>query len=340
MGKVKFAVYGIGPIGSLLARYGLERNWMELVAAFDIDPLKIGRDIGEVIGLREKIGIIVEKDAREGLKKTRPDIVLHATGSYLDKIYKQIMDAVEIGADVISTCETLSYPYYRYPSLSQKLDDEAKKNDSTILGTGVNPGFLLDLLPAVMSSPCLKVEKIIARRILDASKRRESFRKKIGLGLEKSVFDEKIKNGELTAHVGYAESICLIADAIRLRLDSVEEHQEALIAEQKIEMNEIKVELGRVRGVRGYGLGLKDGKEVIKIEFIAALGVDEEFEEIVIEGIPKIVWRNSYGTPGDQATVAMVLNYVPIVIESEPGLKIITQLRPPSYCFNYIGKSD
>ncbi|MCF8885596.1 MAG: dihydrodipicolinate reductase [Nitrososphaerota archaeon] len=332
MRSIKFAVYGLGPIGSLIVKYGLERSWMELVAAFDIDPLKVGRDVGEVVGLDEKVGVIVEKNVKEVLDKTRPDIVLHATGSYLDKIYTQILDAVKVGADIISTCETLSYPYYRYPEISKKLDEEAKKNSSTILGTGINPGFLLDLLPAVMTTPCLKVEKIIARRIIDASKRRESFRKKIGLGLDKKMFDEKIKSGEITAHVGYAESVCLISHALRLKLDSVKEYQEAIIAEKEIELGGIKINSGKVRGVRGFGIGLKNGEEIVKIEFTAAVGIEEEFEEIIIEGLPKLVWRNLNGTPGDTATVAVVLNYVPVVLESEPGLKIITQLKPPSYC--------
>jgi 4-hydroxy-tetrahydrodipicolinate reductase len=328
---IRFAVYGIGPIGSLIAKYGLERSWMELVGAFDIDPLKVGRDVGEIIGLNEKTGIVVEKPDLDSLNATEPDIVFHATGSFLDKVYKQILDVVKTGSDVISTCETLSYPYYRYPELANKLEEEAKKNDSTILGTGINPGFLLDLLPAIMTTPCIKFEKITARRIIEASKRRESFRKKIGLGLDPVMFNEKIKNGELTAHVGYAESVFLLADALNLKLDTVYEKQEPIIAEREVKIDEIVIRPGRVRGIRGYGAGFKDNKEIIRVEFIALAGVDEEFEEITIEGAPRITWKSIGGTPGDIATVAVVLNYAPIVLEADPGLIIVTRLRAPSY---------
>ncbi|MEM1584111.1 MAG: dihydrodipicolinate reductase [Nitrososphaerota archaeon] len=331
MENVRFAVYGVGPIGSLVARYGLERKWMELVAAFDIDPVKIGRDIGELVGLDERIGVVVQKPSLDILRSVRPDVVLHATGSFLDRIYEQILESVKAGSDVISTCETLSYPYYRYSELANILDLEAKKNNSTILGVGVNPGFLLDLLPAILTTPCLRVEKVIARRIIDASKRRESFRRKIGLGLDKKIFDEKIKNGEITAHVGYAESICLIADALGLKLDFIEERQEAVIAEREVMVGGIKIDAGRVRGVRGYGAGIKNDKEILKIEFTAAVGVEEEFEEIIIEGVPRIVWRSVGGTPGDLATAAVVLNYVPIVLKAEPGVATVNKLRPPSY---------
>ena len=335
MKSIRFAVYGVGPIGSLIARYGLERDWMELVGAFDIDPAKIGKDVGEIIGLDKKIGVIVNRPSIDNLRSVKPDIVLHATGSFLDKVYPQILEIINVGSDVISTCETLSYPYYRYPELSIKLDAEAKKNNSTILGAGINPGFLLDLLPTVMTTPCVKIDRITARRVLDASKRRESFRKKIGLGLDPSTFNEKMEKGELTAHVGYAESVYLLADALKMKLDTVQEKQEAIIADKEIKDKDISISSGRVRGVRGYGIGLKNNREIIRVEFVAAAGVEEEFEEIIIEGVPRIVWRSLGGTPGDIATVAVVLNYVPIVLDSEPGLKIVTRLKTPSYCFDY-----
>ncbi len=335
MEKVKFAIYGVGPIGSLITRYGLEKDWMELVGAFDIDPLKIGRDVGEVIGLSEKVGVVVERPSIDVLRTVKPDIVLHATGSFLDKVYEQILDAVRAGSDVISTCETLSYPYYRYPDLAGRLDLEAKKNNSTILGAGINPGFLLDLLPAVLTTSCIKVEEVTARRVIDASKRRESFRRKIGLGLDQVTFNEKIGKGELTAHVGYAESVYLLADALKLKLDSVYEKQDAITAEREIRIEDMVIQPGRVRGIRGYGVGLIRGREVIRVEFTAVAGAEEEFEEIIIEGTPRIAWRSIDGTPGDIATSAVVLNYVPIVLDSDPGLAIVTRLRAPSYCSNY-----
>jgi len=335
--SIRYAVYGVGSIGSLIAKYGLERNWMELVGAFDIDPLKVGKDIGEIIGLHEKIGIIIEKPDLDSLKAAKPDIVFHTTGSFLDKVYEQILNSVRVGADVISTCETLSYPYYKYPELANRLDEQAKKYGSTILGVGVNPGFLLDLLPAIMTTPCIKVNKIVARRIVDASKRRESFIKKIGIGLDQITFNEKIKKGELTGHVGYMESVFLIADALRLRLDKVYEEQEPIIAEKEIKIKDTIIQSGRVKGIKGYGIGFKDDKELIRIEFVASICIEEEFEEIIVEGTPRIMWKSIGGTPGDIATVAVALNYAPIVLEANPGLTIITKLRPPSYknAFSY-----
>ncbi|MEN2974403.1 MAG: dihydrodipicolinate reductase [Candidatus Caldarchaeales archaeon] len=331
MSKIKFAVYGLGPIGSLIVKHGLERKGLELVAALDIDPSKIDRDVGEVVGLGRKIGILVERDAGRILKETQPDVVLHATGSYLDKVYSQILNAVEVGADVISTCETLSYPYYRYPEITRKLDEEAKRQGSTILGTGINPGFLLDLLPAIMTTPCIRVERVTARRVLEASKRRESFRKKIGVGMNLSGFEEMIRRGEITGHVGYAESVCLLAEALNIKLDKVEERQDPVLAQKDIGLDGIVVEKNRVRGIHGYGIGYRDGKEIIRIEFEALVGAEGEFEEITIEGEPKICWRSSFGVPGDVATVGVVLNYIPIVLEAEPGVVTINRLRPPRY---------
>lgn len=145
------------------------------------------------------------------------------------------------------------------------------------------------------------------------------------------IFDEKIKSGKIAAHVGYAESICLIADALGLKLDFIEERQEAVIAEREVKVGNIKIDAGRVRGVRGYGAGVKNDKKILKMDFTAAVGVEEEFEEIIIEGFPRIVWRSLGGTPGDLATAAVVLNYVPIVLGAEPGVATVNKLRRPPY---------
>lgn len=330
MRRIKFLVYGVGPIGSLIAKYALERPWMEAVGAVDIDPGKVGRDLGDVVGLGRSVGVRVEKDGGRVLRESRPDVVLHATRSYLDQVYPQLEEALTVGANIISTCETLSYPYYRYPELARKLDEEAKEAGSTVLGAGVNPGFLLDLLPAVMTTPCLKVEKIIARRVAEASKRRLSFRKKIGLGMEPKEFEEKLRRGELTAHVGFAESVYLIADALGVKLERVEEGQKPLIAGKRLELGGVKVDGGKVRGVYGYGSGYLEGREVIRVEFTAAAGVEEEYEEIVVKGEPGVRWRNVGGTPGDAATAAVVLNLVPAVLEAGPGLTLVTRIRPPA----------
>lgn len=328
MTKPRAVVYGLGPIGQLIAKVALERG-IELVGAIDIDPSKVGRDVGELIGLKSSIGIRVEGDADKVLNETKPDVVLHSTGTWLDKVYPQLVKAIRVGADVVSTCETLAWPWYRYPELAELLDNYAKAHGSTVLGAGVNPGFALDVLPAVLTVTLTRLSRVRVVRSLDASRRRYSFQRKIGLGMSLSQFKEALAKGEITAHVGFAESVLLMASMMGIRLDRVEEGQEAIVADRHYETQYFKVEEGQVRGVVGHGSGFVGNNEVIRVELRACIAC-EDYEEVTLEGEPTVTWRSS-GTPGDPATVAVVVNLAKRIIDAKPGLITLKDLVNYSY---------
>jgi 4-hydroxy-tetrahydrodipicolinate reductase len=320
--SLRIGLYGFGAINRLVARLALARGY-EIVGAIDIDENIIGKDVGELLGLKP-IGVAVSRDV-EDLELA--DVVIHATGSYLDKVFDQIASVARMGIHVVSTCETLSYPYYRYPILAQKLDRIAKENDVVIIGTGINPGYLLDTLVATMAASVPTVRYVKAVRSLDAAKRREPFRRKIGVGEDPSVVVEKLRRGEITGHVGYAESVYLIALAGDLQLTKVVEHQEPVPAEKDVESAGIRVEKGKNLGIRGFGAGYVGDKEIIRIEFHAYVGAPE-YEEIEIVGEEySVKWRSS-GTPGDLGTATVVLNVAEKVRELEPGLRFMTELLP------------
>ncbi len=325
---IRAVVYGVGPIGQLIARVALEKGF-DVVGAIDIDPQKVGKDLGEVLGLDKTLGIKVESDADKVLRDSNPDVVLHSTGSFFDKVYPQIMRAVRVGADVVSTCETLAWPWYRYPDLAELVDNYARNYGSTVLGAGVNPGFVFDVLPAVLSTTLTRLEKITVTRSLDASKRRYSFQKKIGLGMTPTQFREALGRGEITAHVGFAESVLLMASMMGLKLDRVEEGQEAIIADKRYETQYFRIEEGQVRGVVGHGSGFIGDKEVIRVELRACVEC-EDFEEVRLMGEPSIIWRST-GTSGDPATAAVIVNLAPRVLNARPGLVTLKDLVNYSY---------
>ena len=311
------AIYGVGPIGSLIAKLALRRGF-NVVAAIDIDPGKVGRDLSSLLGLERELGVVVSDDPGV-LEEARPEIVFHATTSWLDRAFPQISAALEAGADVISTCETLSWPYYRYPELARRLDELAREKGHTVLGTGINPGFLLDVLPAFLTLPVAEVKSIRASRSLDASRRRFSFQKKIGLGLSPGEFQEKLARGEISAHVGYAESVLLMAHMLGLEVERVEERQEPLLAEVPLRTEYFEVEPGEVSGIQGYGVGYVGGRPVVRVELRAGVGL-EDYEEYVVEGEPSLTVRTS-GVPGDLGTAAVVVNMAHRVLEADAGLK-------------------
>jgi len=321
--SLRVAVYGFGEIGRILALTALRRGH-EIVGAVDIDPRLLGRDVGEILGV-ERIGVKVTKDVEEGLREC--EVILHATGSYLPAVYGQLAEGIRLGKSVVSTCETLAYPYYRYPVLARRLDDLAKLRGSTLIGSGINPGFLLDALAVVLSAPFPILKRIKAKRSLDASKRRMSFIKKIGLGLNPSELLQGLENGKYTGHVGYAESVCIIADAASLNLTRIEEKQEPIIAEDEIKLGELAIGRGMVRGLRGFAAGYVNGVEKIRVEFEAS-ALAPEYEEIVIEGEDhSITWRSS-GTPGDLGTTSVILSIAEKLDQMPYGLLTMADLIP------------
>lgn len=319
---MRIGVYGFGAIGRLAARLALERGH-ELVGAVDIDERILGKDVGELLGIGA-VGAEVTKDVGE---LADADVVIHATGSYLDRVFDQISSLVRMGVHVVSTCETLSYPYYRYPVLALRLDEMARAFGTVVVGTGINPGYLLDTLAAVLAASVPTVKRVRAYRSLDAAKRREPFRKKIGIGEDPRLVEERISRGEITGHVGYAESVYLIALAGDLNLTRVVEWQGSVPADADVESSGVRVEMGRNRGIRGYGAGFVGDREVIRVEFDAYVGAPE-YEEIEIEGQEYSVKWRSTGTPGDLGTVTVALNVAERVPYMLPGLRLMTEMLP------------
>lgn len=320
---MRVGFYGFGAIARLTARLALERGY-EIVAAVDIDPGLVGRDVGEILGMGERLGVRVSNDPSV---LAQADVVIHATGSYLDKVYPQLRRVIEMRRDVVSTCETLSYPWYRYPVLARKLDEEASLGGVAVLGTGINPGFLLDTLVVTLTAPFHLVKRIRAVRSIDAAKRRKPFQKKIGVGMDPDVVAEKMRRGELTGHVGFAESVLLVADAAGLQPTRVTEGQEVVPAREDVVSHGVRVERGRNLGARGFGAAYVGDNEVIRIEFHAYVGA-EEYEEITIEGKDYTVRWRSTGTPGDAGTASVLLHMAEAIQSYGPGLLTMVDLLP------------
>ena len=327
---VKVVLYGIGAIGARIARCLLKKKGIEVVGAIDIDPAKVGKDLGEVIGLGEKTGVVVSNDPDKVLSEAKPDVVVHATLSFMDKVFDQIMTCIKHGVNVVSTCEELSHPYVSNPKLAKQLDEAAKRAGVTVLGTGINPGFLMDTLPIVLSAVCHEVRSIKVCRSINAATRRLPFQKKIGAGLTVEEFKEKMESGAITGHVGLEQSIALIADALGWRLDKIEvEPVQPVVAEKEVKSDYITVPPGKVAGLKQVARGIMGGKEVITLEFTAYIGA-EEYDSIDIDGVPPVHEKITPCVHGDEGTVGMITNMIPKVIKAPPGLLTMKDMPLPS----------
>jgi 4-hydroxy-tetrahydrodipicolinate reductase len=326
---IKVVQYGLGPIGLGIVQVLLERPWVQLVGAIDIDKNKIGKDIGELLDNPRRIGVNVSDKTKDVLGDAKPDIVTHATSSYLEKIYPQIIEVIDHRVSLVSTAEELSYPFVKHADLARKIDERAKENDVRVLGTGVNPGFLMDTLAVALSGACQKVNSIRAERVVDAARRRLPLQRKIGAGLSPDEFQSRVAEGTIK-HVGLPESVGLIALAMGWKLGEIQERISPVIAEQAVESQFIKVPLGGVAGVRQVAKGILGGQELVVLDLRMYLGAQNPHDSILIDGVPPIDMMIRGGVHGDRATPAIVANALPKFSGLEPGLRTMLDLPPIS----------
>ena len=320
---VKVIQMGLGPIGQKTIQYLAERDGIELVGAIDIDPEKTGRDVGSLSGTRS-LGVQVSADAETVLAQPA-DVVLLTTSSTFSQLEAQLELCVKAGKSVISTCEELAFPFDADADLAARIHDLAKKHQVTVLGTGVNPGFSMDALPIFLTSICQQVTGVLVERFQDASIRRLPFQQKIGAGLSPQVFEEKRQAG-LIRHVGFAQSIQMIARAMGWELDAVEDLVNPVIAEKPVSSPFIQVKAGQCAGLRQVGYGYVGGERKITLELQAYLGHPAPRDTVTIHGQPEIRSNIEGGIDGDIATCAMVLNALSALPNTSPGLHTMADI--------------
>lgn len=329
--EIKVVIYGVGPIGGRIAKAILKKKGLKIVGAIDIAKDKVDKDLGECIGMKKKLGVSVSDDPDALFDKIDADVSLVSTTSYLRSVYPQLIKCIKAGMNVISTCEELVYPWRKDPQLSSEIDGLAKRYGVTTLGTGINPGFLMDTLVVTLTAVCQQIEQIKVSRVMNAASRRLPFQKKIGAGLTVQEFNEKIEKKIITGHVGLEQSVAMIADALNWELDEIKvDPVNPVIAKEPTESKYIQVKLGEVAGLRQVVRGIREEREVIVLDFQAYIGAKEEYDYINIKGTPNIQEKISPCVHGDVGTVAIVVNCIPKVINASPGLLTMRNLPPPS----------
>jgi 4-hydroxy-tetrahydrodipicolinate reductase len=330
MNNIRILQIGLGPLGVKTAQFIAQRSGLQIVAAVDKDPRLMGKDFGEYTGVNQSNGIKIQSNAIEAIINSKPDIAVITTVSDMIRITPQVLEVVKLGIPVVSTCEELSYPWTESPELSEQIDVAAKAAKVAVLGTGVNPGYLMDSLPVFLTAVCQEVKSITVNRYQNAQYRRIPFQKKIGAGLTPVEFDKKKSDGSLR-HVGLTESIQMIAGRMGWKLDKTEDIISAVIAQSDINTDAMNIPAGNATGVRQVGNGYVDGEVKIKLVFQATVGEEESYDEVIIEGVPGLRSKVHGGVNGDVATCAITLNSIPQVLRSSPGLKTMVDIAPVSF---------
>jgi len=321
MAKIRVIQFGLGPIGAGVARVIANRPDFQFVGAIDIDPAKVGQDLGQLIGLERNLGVKVSDDAAKVLKKNA-DVVMHCTVSSLAKAEPQLAMIMRAGKNIVSTCEELAMPWGQ-KTLARRIDALAKKHKVTVLGTGINPGFMMDTLPILLTGVCQEVKSIRVNRVGDASKRRRPLQAKIGTGMTVAEFQQKA--GKEIRHVGLNESVNLLARTLRWKLDRIEETIAPVVATAPVKTEYFDVAPGFVTGVEQFGYGYVKGQRVIELHLRMCVDAGEGSDEVMIDGKPAI-HSLIKGVHGDLSTAAVAANSMRRVIAAPPGLATMADI--------------
>lgn len=310
---IPVVLMGLGEIGQAIARAALTRPDLQIVAAVDADPAKAGRTLAELIGAAAP-DVKVTAELAAALAKARGGIVLHATGSRFEEVRPELERCVRAGLSVVSTCEELAWPWLRDEAAADALDALAEQKNVAVLGAGVNPGFVLDRLPAFLGQVTGPVHHVRALRVVDAATRRAGLQRKIGAGLTEEAFHEAAERGDV-GHTGLSESAALAAVGVGLAVDEVDEELVPLVAEEDADTGVVRVARGQVAGISQVARVYADQREVVRLELVIAIGAEDPRDEVELDADPPVKVLVPGGITGDRATAAAIVNAAAAVTE-------------------------
>lgn len=327
MEPIRVVQMGLGAVGCGIAQTAMGRSQLHMVGAIDVDPAKVGRDLGELLGVKEALGIPISASLDDVLKFQAVDVVLQATGSHIPDVVDQLKEIAEAGCNVVSTCEELAYPWLRHPELAHEIDAKARECGVTILGTGVNPGFVMDTLVLVATAVCSDIRRIVSTRVVAARERRLALQQKIGSGMEPADFRQLAERGEI-GHVGLRESFYLIAAGLGWEIPEAQETIEPICAEERIATENFDIVAEQVAGIHQTVQGTSEGRELM-LDLTMSMAAEASQDSIVIEANPPMHVEVEGGTHGDQATWSMIANMVPRAAAAPAGLLTMLDVGLP-----------
>jgi 4-hydroxy-tetrahydrodipicolinate reductase len=331
---LKVVVLGTGQMGAGIVELLRQKRGLELVGVYGRRPRPSPTDVGDAIGLGERMGLEVSNDLEALLTRTTPHVAIQATCSRVRDAMDEIRLLVRHGVSVVSIAEEMAYPACSSPRLSEEIHGLAVAHDTCVLGTGINPGFVLDLLVITLTGVCQRVESITAKRINDLSPYGATVLRSQGVGLTGDAFASGVADGTVVGHVGFPESIAMISDALGWHIDRVEETREPIVSRVRRETSAVTVEPGEVAGCLHTAVAYSGADPVIKLihpqQVHPGLEGVTTGDHIEIKGEPDVTFSGSPEIPGGVATAALAVNVIPHVMNAEAGLKTMADLPVPA----------
>ncbi len=305
----KVVLFGMGAIGTEVLRYLAERLHT-VVAVVDNDPEKRGRSVAELTGL--PVGSLVVSSIDE-LGSVEADVAIFTTRSRIADMADDIVRAASFGMDVVTTSEEMAFPNFADAASAGRIDAVAREKGVSVVGVGVNPGFVMDLVPAVVLSAVKSPSSIHVVRSVDVRRRRRQLQVKTGVGVTRAKFEKELEAGVL-GHVGLVESAHLIAKSLGKELVDLKQGVFPVLGSEEY-----------VLGVRQFAEGRAGGCQIrLDLEMTTT---SADFDVVEVRGDPSLKLRFEKGVFGDSATVALVVHAAERVANAPPGL--ITVLDVP-----------
>ena len=335
MKNIKIVIWGFGAMGKGMADMLLTKNGVEITGVCDLHPDLVGNSIFNVLEEKQNSHkeVVVSNDIDSLLNKEECDLVLLCTDSYTSKAFPKMKKILEAGINCISTAEEMAYPKAQEPELAKELNSIAKANGVTVLGTGINPGFIMDLLVIALSGTMIDVEHIEANRVNSLSPFGPAVMEEQGVGITVEEFNHGVETSTLAGHVGFAESIYMIADALGKKLDGFEQQMKPIVTTVDRQSKYGEALKGNVAGVNMTGQGFIDGNVFIDMKHPQQIEPEMEGthtgDYINIKGTPNIHMAITPEIDGGIGTIAMCVNMIPHVLNARPGLKTMIDLPVP-----------
>lgn len=326
--KIKIAQFGLGPIGLETLKLAALKPWAEIIGGIDIDPAKIGQDLGRLTAMKSLRGRRVWGSLDDLLAHQKPDIIFHTAVSKFRDAFAQIEPMACRGISVVSSCEEFLFPRLREPRLAAKLDQLCRKYGARVIGTGVNPGFVMDLLPVCLTGVSREIRAIHVQRVVNASTRRAPLQKKIGSGLPPAEFRRQFKQGK-AGHAGLQESLALIAHCLGWPVKHIVETGDAVVADHNIRTRYLEVMKGQTCGLHQHAKATVKGRVCLTLDLKMYLDAPNPHDAVHIEGDPPLDVVINGGVAGDQATVAALVNTAQRLLNAPAGLLLVTDLPVP-----------
>jgi 4-hydroxy-tetrahydrodipicolinate reductase len=335
MENIKVLIWGFGAMGRGMAEMLLSKKGVEITGVCDIHPELVNKSMFNA--LEKEQGnhpeVIVSSDIDSLLVKENCDIVLLATDSYTRKAFPRMVKVLEKGINVISTAEEMAYPKAQEPELAKDLQRIAKENGVTVLGTGINPGFIMDLLVVALSGVMSEVTHIEANRVNSLSPFGPTVMEEQGVGITLEEFNHGVETDTLAGHVGFAESVYMIADALGAKIDKFEQQMKPIVTTIDRKSPYGFAKAGNIAGVNMTGQGIIDNEVFIDMKHPQQIEPEMEGthtgDYIHIKGTPEVNMAITPEIDGGIGTIAMCVNMIPHVLNARPGLKTMIDLPVP-----------